>query len=850
VIAEIDANGNRTEHQYDAAGQRIKTTDALGNVTQFEYDADGNQTRIIDAKGNPTRHVFDALGRRIETIFPDATPADDSDNLRTRTEYDALERVTAEIDEAGNRTEFDYDALGRLTTVTDALGNVTEFEYDEQGNRTAQTDAAGRTTRWEYDALGRTVARILPLDQREEMRYDANGNLARITDFNGTTIVHQYDVNDRLIARTFPSDVPESITYDAVGNRISTTDGQGTKTYAYDERNRLVRETLPDGTTLDSDYDDAGNRTRLVLDLASGDVQETSFAYDALNRLAAVSSPPPVAGEGGGTTTYSYDANGNRAAIAYPNGTRTDYSYNPRNQLTGLVTTDSSGQTVVGYAYDLHPTGRRLGITEHSGRTTQYSLDAAYRLLSETITDPVNGNYSAEYTYDRVGNRIESTIDGVQTAYTYDANDRLVQQGGERYTYDPNGNTLSVEIDNDQTTYQYDDRNRMVASNNTVGGVTTTSSYRYDIDGNRVQQTVEGDTTAYIVDRNRDFAQVIREFSSARDITYTHGDDLISQHSPAGAFYYHYDGLGSTRALTDTAQTITDTYDYEAFGDLLNQTGFTENNYRFTGEQYDPNLDQYYLRARYYNQNIGRFTQMDTFQGIASDPVTLHKYLYANADPVNNIDPSGNFSITGFSQAQQIQAQLQVSATANLAGIGISLITFRQLSDLDLKPERASNRISLDVAKIKVRMCQKSGETNCNAGIPVLVLGADNPKNTKHVFDAQFELGLTPILNRKIKRDSFKPSQQPECIGKTSLGSGFQCDEYPFGSTLQGGSLNYKAGRVSLRPIPSSDNQSAGRKLLQFYNTCNVNAGDPIRSTFGVIPVPASPTTKFICPAR
>jgi len=850
VTAEIDglslprtgSGGNRTEHEYDAAGQRIKTTDALGNVTQFEYDADGNQTRTIDAKGNPTRHIYDALGRRIETILPDATPADDSDNLRTRTEYDALERVTAEIDEAGNRTEFGYDALGRLITVTDALGNVTEFEYDEQGNRIAQIDAEGRVTRWEYDALGRTLARILPLGQREEMSFDANGNLERITDFNGTTIAHQYDVNDRLIARTFPSDAPESITYDAVGNRTATTDGEGTKTYAWDERNRLIRETLPDGTVLGYDYDAAGNRTRLVLDLASGSVQETLFDYDGLNRLAQVADPA------GGITQYSYDLNGNRASIDNPNGTRTEYTYNPHNQLTALSTTDSGDQTVVGYTYDLHPTGRRLGVTEHSGRTTQYSFDTAYRLLSETITDPVNGDYSAGYTYDQVGNRTQSTIDGVQTAYTYDENDRLVQQGGERYTYDPNGNTLRVEIDADETTYQYDDRNRMVASTSSAAGVTTSSSYRYDIDGNRVQQTIDGETTDYTVDRNRDFAQVIRESSPSRDIAYTHGDDLISQHNTAGTFYYHYDGLGSTRALTDSTEAVTDTYDYEAFGDLLNQTGLTENNYRFTGEQYDPNLDQYYLRARYYNQNVGRFTQMDTFQGVASNPVTLHKYLYASADPVNNIDPSGNFSITSFSQAQRVQAQLQVNATAILAGIGISLITFRQLSDLDLKPKRASNRISLGVAKIKVRMCQKSGEANCNAGIPVLVLGADNPENTRHVFDAQFEMGLTPILNKTVERDSFKPSQKPECKGRTFVGSGLDCDEYPFGSTLQGGLLNYKAGRVSLRPISTSDNRSAGSKLRQFYGECDVKSFDPIRSTFGVIPVPSAPSTKFICP--
>jgi RHS repeat-associated protein len=119
--------------------------------------------------------------------------------------------------------------------------------------------------------------------------------------------------------------------------------------------------------------------------------------------------------------------------------------------------------------------------------------------------------------------------------------------------------------------------------------------------------------------------------------------------------YYHYDGLGSTRTLTDKNATVTDVYSYEAFGKLLEQTGSTENDYLYAGEQIDRHLNQYYLRARYYDQGIGRFTQMDTWQGRAREPITLHKYLYTHADPINNVDPSGNnVSIGSISAATSI----------------------------------------------------------------------------------------------------------------------------------------------------------------------------------------------------
>jgi RHS repeat-associated protein len=77
--------------------------------------------------------------------------------------------------------------------------------------------------------------------------------------------------------------------------------------------------------------------------------------------------------------------------------------------------------------------------------------------------------------------------------------------------------------------------------------------------------------------------------------------------------------------------------------------GLTENKYRFAGEQFDDTLNQYYLRARYYDQAIGRFASQDSWQGNDQDPVTLHKYAYANLDPANAVDSSGHMA--GFAES-------------------------------------------------------------------------------------------------------------------------------------------------------------------------------------------------------
>jgi RHS repeat-associated protein len=84
------------------------------------------------------------------------------------------------------------------------------------------------------------------------------------------------------------------------------------------------------------------------------------------------------------------------------------------------------------------------------------------------------------------------------------------------------------------------------------------------------------------------------------------------------------------------------TYDYDAFGNLIHQTGTTPNNYLFAGEQFDPDLGLYYNRARYLNTSTGRFWSMDTYEGDLQSPSSLHKYVHGWNDPVNHVDRSGH----------------------------------------------------------------------------------------------------------------------------------------------------------------------------------------------------------------
>ena len=170
----------------------------------------------------------------------------------------------------------------------------------------------------------------------------------------------------------------------------------------------------------------------------------------------------------------------------------------------------------------------------------------------------------------------------------------------------------------------------------------------YDGDGNRVAKTVAAATTRYLVDdlNPTGYAQVVEELvGGSVQRTYTSGLQRTSQNQLIGSTwtpsFYGYDGFGSVRTLTDSARAVTDTFDYDAWGNVVNTTGSTPNVYLYRGEQYDPDLGLYYLRARYFNPLTGRFLSRDPKKSSLGRPKTLHKYLYASSNPVNRKDASG-----------------------------------------------------------------------------------------------------------------------------------------------------------------------------------------------------------------
>ncbi len=541
-----------------------------------------------------------------------------------------------------------------MTSVTDALAQITSYAYDEVGNRISQTDANNHTTAYAYDRRGRRTQRTLPLGQTEGYTYDAAGSLLTRTDFNGRVTTYTYDASNRLLTKTADPYFAQnhigaaSVTYsyNAQGQRYTMTDASGTTYYlAYDNNGHVTQIGEPSGIRLFYGYDAAGNLKQF------GGANSVNYSYDVLNRMTSMSFSDRVGTFH--TAAYGYDNVGNLQSVTYPNGVVHTYGYDNRNRLTNLSvngTVNGAPGALASYGFTLDAAGHRTSVTELSGRTVNYAYDSIYRLTNETITsDPGGMNGAVGYTYDPVGNRTQkvSTLPGYPGGLSnYNANDQLSTD-----TYDNAGNTTA----SNGTGYAYDFENHLVQAGAGISIV-------YDGDGNRVSKTVAGVTTNYLVDPFclTGNAQVVYETISGstalnRELshTFSYGLELVNEarsyvingQSANSMIYFDYDGHGSVRALADQNGSVTDTYDYDAFGNLIHSTGTTPNNYLFAGEQFDPDLHLYYNRARYLNTSTGRFWTMDPFEGDFQDPMSLHKYLYGSANPVSRIDPSGNVGL-------------------------------------------------------------------------------------------------------------------------------------------------------------------------------------------------------------
>ena len=337
----------------------------------------------------------------------------------------------------------------------------------------------------------------------------------------------------------------------------------------------------------------------------------------------------------------------------------------------------------------------------HTTRTYEY--DDNWELTR--CTEKAEGGKKTvhNYTYDKIGNRTsyEKIEDGVSKAkynYKYNDSNQLIKRTnakiwgdpGTTYSYDKDGNLIQ-ECDKtnsaDPVTYEYTAENRLAVVKQ---GGTVLMAAMYDGDNNRVfeldntykwedcygdevlipanQRTEDGNSpkeqlaslvkggsnakgytlTEYINDINRENTEVLAEYGADEKVrqAYTYGEsgigERISVDKSTESSYYLYDGRNSVTGILTENANLTNSYQYDPYGNLTSGTADGVNYYAYNGESTNVKTGLQYLRARYYNAENGTFTTEDSDLGTTENPLTRNRYDYTTNNPLNYSDPTGH----------------------------------------------------------------------------------------------------------------------------------------------------------------------------------------------------------------
>ncbi len=386
--------------------------------------------------------------------------------------------------------------------------------------------------------------------------------------------------------------------------------------------------------------------------------------YDGEMRIVKVKE------SGNETASYTYDANGNKKSETIANGVISTYTYNKANRIT-RIENKSGNSTISSYEYSYYLDGSdACKVRNESGiiESTSYEYDGLKRLTKESVKVGNNTTDTYTYEYDDYGNRSKMTASGSEnyvTEYNYndaqgkytallqkevktveDENSLKLQDNVKQtvYTYDRNGNQVKKVADGKTETNKYDGLNQLIGF--TDGD--TTASYKYNASGLRYEKTVDGQTINHVWDGSKQIIADVIDNQFYEADCYIRGTNLVAKYhyrngDKSEYTYYTQNAHGDVVNLTNANGEVTKKYTYDAFGVEKNIDKNDTNAFRYCGEYFDSESGTIYLRARYYDPEIGRFISRDSFVGKNEDPLSLNLYTYCANNPIVNIDPTGHF---------------------------------------------------------------------------------------------------------------------------------------------------------------------------------------------------------------
>ena len=407
-------------------------------------------------------------------------------------------------------------------------------------------------------------------------------------------------------------------------------------TFAYDVMGQTKVTASTNSQRVTWTYDEVGAQRSLN---ASVSGRFTSL-YDLAGQLTSQRNPS------GERTSFSYDDAGRRTIQRNGNGTRVSMAYDAASQATQVIQRRSAGTTLQQLDYRYDNAGNRNVMIEGAGTArVTWSYDKQNQLTGEYRTG--TNAYRQTFAYDPAGNRTLKNADGARTTCAYDAANQLryaqTLAGRTTYAFDLTGNQrLEQPPTGNRTTTTWNYENQPTQYLLPAGSPVTMS---YNGDNRRVISQQGATSTKFVWDATTDAYLSELDGTNAVQAVYTnepqHYGSVLSQRRSSTSHWLHADALGTTRLLTGSTQTMSDTYLLDAWGNSVASTGTSVNPFRWVGKYgyySDNSTGQVYVRARMYQPTVARWKSVDPFPLVWT---RKNRYAFATSSPVLRIDPSG-----------------------------------------------------------------------------------------------------------------------------------------------------------------------------------------------------------------
>ncbi|MBI4398396.1 MAG: hypothetical protein HY586_04660, partial [Candidatus Omnitrophica bacterium] len=632
----------------------------------------------------------------------------------------------------GGTAHFTYDELGQVIHKEQVIDEQTTYTssatFDALGRPVTVTYPDLEVINYEYNNFG-DVEKIYS-DQTQyvvQADYNPSGQLTTLKYGNGSETNYDYDLKTLRLKHLDTNSAGTAIqnfdyTFDQAGNVKSITDHVNTasQTFGYDNLYRLTNAVGASYGTHQFEYDPIGNRTAQIKN-----DERTDYFYGENNGPVHAVTSAKIDGQT--KAAYRYDANGNMREKWTPDKGIANYEFNPENRLAVVDEFDSQPHTIT---LNFQPGWNFFSLPYLPADTKIASVFAAltygvdYKQISHFnastqnfehfVNDPdfndfdtfeygrgyliwvenpagVNITVTGKLPSDDVVVPIKSGNNLISFAISDEAGveaSKVLEdlKQGEDYSdlveYTPAGyvSVLGGKVYPGKAYYL----KALQDFDFNLAPTTETTQFIYDSNGARVKKIMGTDSITYF---GEDF-EVAKYLGTGFAAAYTTvtskylflGGRRIAATENDGTevktYYYHSDHLGGSNTITDENGRQVELVEYTPYGEISRHEvdpETRERRHKFTGQEQDKETGLYYYGARYYDPEIGRFISPDSFVQDPSDPQSFNRYAYARNNPVNLIDPTGNFWETFLAVMWVIS---QIAAWVSLGATIVSMIAY------------------------------------------------------------------------------------------------------------------------------------------------------------------------------